>query len=190
MYFYREVSTISTLKGPQYQLRPWGHNIKHVHGTVISILYIWSQYQHPLILWPHVSIQNLAESEHWYYDPMDHWYCAHVTGPRDHNINAIDIVSPCLNPKLSQILTIDIMTTRAIDIVLIRQMVLATVSMPLILRPHVQIQNLAKIVPLILWPHGTLILWLVFGVTISMTKKPQYQWLITLQFTTKFYYLT
>ena len=139
---------ISMFKGPQYQQRPWGHNIKHVHGVTISNKCIWSQYQC-----------------HWYCDPMSH-------------------------PQTLPNLTIDIMHPWTIDIVHMLLVQGFAISMPLILWPHVQIQNLAKIVPLILWPHGTLILWLVFGVTISMTKKPQYQWLITLQFTTKFYYLT
>ena len=48
---------------------------------------------------------------------MDHWYCAHVAGPGVRNINAIDIVTPCPNPKVSQNCTIDIMTSWNIDIV-------------------------------------------------------------------------
>ena len=110
---------ISMFKGPQYQQRPWGHNIKHVHGVTISNKCIWSQYQC-----------------HWYCDPMSH-------------------------PQTLPNLTIDIMHPWTIDIVHMLLVQGFAISMPLILWPHVQIQNLAKIVPLILWPHGTLILWLV-----------------------------
>ena len=48
---------------------------------------------------------------------MDHWYCANIAEPGGHNINAIDIVIPCPNQKLSQNWTIDIMTSWVIDIV-------------------------------------------------------------------------
>ena len=75
---------------------------------------------------------------------MDHWYCAHVTAPWGHNINAIDIMIPCPNPKLSQNWTIDIMTSWVIDIVPMLLSQGVTISMPLILWPHVPIWNLAK----------------------------------------------
>ena len=75
---------------------------------------------------------------------MDHWYCAHFTAPWGHNINAIDIMIPCPNPKLSQNWTIDIMTSWVIDIVPMLLSQGVTISMPLILWPHVPIRNLAK----------------------------------------------
>ena len=67
-----------------------------------------------------------------------------MAGPGGHNTNAIDIVVPCPNQKLSQNWTIDIMTTWAIDIVHILLGQGVTISMPLILWPHVPIWNLAK----------------------------------------------